>query len=174
MVDSMLYNTEPSNTLVVTVVVQWFLNVNLGMPSHTCTHIPLQSTHSHSCFTDFPSHLCKGLPYGHALPPLHVPHLCLVWRWVVGGGGWRRWVHLSTTPECSTLHTSCNTRWIPFKLQCYHWHRHCELIFHEDFAPRGMKCTFCAVSSFKFALKKWIYMQVFRSSILIREGKILQ
>ena len=124
----MVYRIEPSAhqylcTCWVAVVVQHHLGTYFSIhPIHV--HTLLTQMHSLHWFP------CKGVPYGHVLPPLHVPHFWLVCRWVVAGGGWRRWVHLSTTPECSTLHAISNTRWIPFKLQCYHWHRLCELIFH--------------------------------------------
>ena len=69
---------------------------------------------------------CTGLQIKHDLPSLHVPHLWLVWRQVVCNRESGGWVHSSTAWECSTIHTSCTPRQIPYKLQHYHWHRHCE------------------------------------------------
>ena len=74
----------------------------------------------------FPFLQSTGLQIKHDLPSLYVPYLWLVWRQVVCRGDARGWVHSSTAWECSTTYTRCTPGRIPYKLQRYHWHRHCE------------------------------------------------
>lgn len=67
-----------------------------------------------------------GLPIRYALPRLHVSHICLICRKVVGSVEWREWVHPRRTWECSSQLTNYLAVWVPNWSQCYHWHWHCE------------------------------------------------